>query len=289
MAVAGPLGVSHSIILSQTEISTNIRFARLPRGPTLTMRVLSYTLMRDLVALMPNPKSPGLEYASPPILILNNFNAQEKHHQLMISYFQNMFPPLDVASMKLTEARRVLILSYSKESDKIEWRHYNINVKVTGLSKGIKKILQSNIPDLENLEDISDFITKDSILSDSEAEDNGETTVTLGQNYLGKATKSSERRITLSEIGPRMTMQLVKIQDGFCDGSVLYHSFVKKTAQEISELNRLRQEKELIKSERRKQQEENVNKKRKTVSIEGVDNEEDDDDALSDDLIDDLE
>lgn len=286
LSVAGPLGVTHSIILSQTELSTNIRFARVPRGPTLTMRVLSYTLIKDLVAAESHPKSPGLEYASPPVLILNNFNGEQKEHQLMVSFFQNLFPPLDVANMKLTDARRVLLLSYSKEHNSFEWRHYNINAKVAGLSKGIKKILQSNIPDLEGLQDISEFIMKDTMLSDSEADDNGETTVTLAQNYVGKNTKSAQRRITLTEIGPRMTLQLMKIQDGFCDGTVLYHSYIQKSDEEIKILNRLRDEKQKLKEQRKKEQEMNVNKKKKKVTIEGDDSEEDE---LSDDLLDDLE
>lgn len=37
----------------------------------------------------------------------------------------------------------------------------------------------------------------------------------------------------LTEIGPRMTLELVKIQEGAVDGEVLYHKFIEKTPEEI--------------------------------------------------------
>lgn len=231
--------------------------------------------MKDIASELPNPKSLGLEFTTPPILIMNNFSGEEKHHKLMLTFFQNLFPPLDVANMKLSEARRVLLLSYNRETNSVEFRHYDIHFKVTGVSKSIKKILQANIPDLENLEDVSEFILNNEGISDSEAEDNGETKVTLEQNYVGKNKQSSQRRVTLIEIGPRMTMQLTKIQDGFCDGQVLYHLFVKKTEEEKKKLKRRREDKEKLKEERRKAQEENI-KKKKVKLEKGIDHGEED-------------
>ena len=37
--VAGPLGVSHFIIISRTETHVNLRLCRLPRGPTVTFHI----------------------------------------------------------------------------------------------------------------------------------------------------------------------------------------------------------------------------------------------------------
>jgi ribosome biogenesis protein SSF1/2 len=42
----------------------------------------------------------------------------------------------------------------------------------------------------------------------------------------------------LLEIGPRMTLKLVKIEEGMDAGEVLFHSFVQKTPKEIDALRR---------------------------------------------------
>ena len=37
--VAGPLGVTHFVIVSRTDSHVNLRLCRLPRGPTLTFHI----------------------------------------------------------------------------------------------------------------------------------------------------------------------------------------------------------------------------------------------------------
>ena len=61
-------------------------------------------------------------------------------------------------------------------------------------------------------------------MSESEAESEAETSaVTLSQNYLGRSNpKSSQRAIKLTEIGPRMELELVKIQAEMCDGEIIF-------------------------------------------------------------------
>lgn len=39
LAVAGPMGVTHFIIISRTSEYVYLKFARIPRGPTITFRV----------------------------------------------------------------------------------------------------------------------------------------------------------------------------------------------------------------------------------------------------------
>ena len=46
--VAGPLGVTHFLIFAQTPIGVNLRIIRVPRGPTLTFRVLKYSTVRAI-------------------------------------------------------------------------------------------------------------------------------------------------------------------------------------------------------------------------------------------------
>jgi ribosome biogenesis protein SSF1/2 len=62
--------------------------------------------------------------------------------------------------------------------------------------------------------------------AESDMEDNPESTVTLPQDYVGRNNRQSEQRaIRLTELGPRMDLTLVKIQDGVCAGEVLYHKY----------------------------------------------------------------
>ena len=45
---------------------------------------------------------------------------------------------------------------------------------------------------------------------------------------------SQTSKIRLYEIGPRLTLSLVKIQDALFDGEVLYHMYIQKSTKEIS-------------------------------------------------------
>ena len=76
-------------------------------------------------------------------------------------------------------------------------------------------------------------------------------------------TKTQQSAVRLQELGPRLTLSLVKVQEGFCDGQVLYHQFVTKTAEEEAELEaRIERQREL-KEARRQQQLLNLAKKGK--------------------------
>ena len=48
LGVAGQYGVSHMMILTQTEKSNYIRFVKNPKGPTITMKIDEYALSRDI-------------------------------------------------------------------------------------------------------------------------------------------------------------------------------------------------------------------------------------------------
>jgi ribosome biogenesis protein SSF1/2 len=99
--VAGQLGVSHFLVFSRTEKGTNMRIARVPRGPTLTFKVEQYALSKDVLSLQRNPKSPGVEFLTSPLLVLNNFNQEGKQFKLMTTMFQNMFPSINVQTVSI--------------------------------------------------------------------------------------------------------------------------------------------------------------------------------------------
>ena len=74
-------------------------------------------------------------------------------------------------------------------------------------------------------------------MSESEAEFDGpENQVKLSQDVKMRGAvnlKSSTSAIRLAEIGPRLKLRLVKIEEGICDGEVLYHEFLKKSPEEV--------------------------------------------------------
>ncbi len=195
-------------------------------------------------------------------MILNNFNSDERHISLVSTVLQNLFPAIKLGSMKLAECRRVVLFDFDQDTKQIEFRHYSINVKLTGVSKSIKNLITANLEDLEKFNDVSDYILKASLLSESDVEDAGESTVTLPEKYVGKGnSKSEERAIRLVELGPRMSLSINKIVSNLMTGDVLYHSYISKTRQEVKKLEKNRKDKESIKAQRRAVQEANVKAK----------------------------
>ncbi|KAI8381117.1 Brix domain-containing protein [Radiomyces spectabilis] len=262
VSVAGQLGVTNFMIFSRTEKNVNLRICRVPRGPTLTFRVAEYALAKDCLALQRNPKSSDAEYHKSPLLVLNNFKQEGKEFKVMTAMLQNMFPAIEIQTMQLSQARRVLLFNYNEETKMIDVRHYSIGVKATGVSKSIKRVINTDVPDLGNFEDIADYVLKEAIISESDVEDGPESTVTLAQNFPGRNNRKNEQRaVKLHELGPRLTLELIKVENGLCSGEVLYHRYVKKTKQEIKEHEAKRQRTLREKAERKRQQEENVQRK----------------------------
>lgn len=66
--MAGQLGVTHMLAFARTEAGVNLRVARVPHGPTLTFRVVNYSLAKDVLASQRRPKSPGNEFMNAPLV-----------------------------------------------------------------------------------------------------------------------------------------------------------------------------------------------------------------------------
>ncbi|KAJ3201614.1 hypothetical protein HDU82_007978, partial [Entophlyctis luteolus] len=162
--VAGQLGVTHLVMLGTRESRSHgdrmtLRTARLPRGPTLSFNVRKYALAKDVRAAQSRPMSPGsADFKTAPLIVLNNFNSDERHMKLVASMFQNMFPPINVQQMKLADARRVVLFSFDAADSLIEMRHYSISVKLIGISKSVKSVISTNIPDLNKYDDVADYV-----------------------------------------------------------------------------------------------------------------------------------
>ncbi|OMJ08970.1 Suppressor of SWI4 1-like protein [Smittium culicis] len=276
LMVAGQYGVTHLVLFSQSMVGTNMKIGTFPRGPTLSFRVKQYSLAKDCRALQKNPKSLGSEFNTSPLMILNNFGNDDNKIQfkLMKTMFQSMFPAINPSKMHLADARRVVLLNYNDDTDTIDFRHYLITVKTVGVSKGIKRLLNADLTvketksskigkKLSDMKDIGEFVLNEDYASESEMEDNGESKVTLSQNYIGRGNKKSDQRsVKLVEIGPRLELELVKIEDGLCEGDVMFHKYIHKTPEEIEKMKKKKQKLLTEKARRKQEQEQNVEKKK---------------------------
>ncbi|KAM4675341.1 suppressor of SWI4 1 homolog [Discoglossus pictus] len=263
VAVAGPLGVTHFLIFSKTPDNVNFKFVRLPKGPTLSFKVTQYSLVKDVVSSLKKHRMHDQQFTHPPLLVLNNFGTQGMHVKLMATMFQNMFPSINVHKVNLNTIKRCILINYNDDTQLIDFRHYSLKVVPVGMSKGMKKLLQERFPNMSRWEDISELLVKGANLSESEAEQDGDHNITeLPQAYAGRGNmKAQQSAVRLTEIGPRMTLQLVKIEEGLSDGNVLFHNFVKKTEDEIKAMLERGEKKMQQKNARKKKQEADVQRK----------------------------
>lgn len=87
-------------------------------------------------------------------------------------------------------------------------------------------------------------------------------TYTIFHYDLVKREKGDAVKIELHELGPRLDLELVKIEEGVCGGEVSYHAHVVKTREEVAAIEERIREREATKRKRREEQEKNVQMKR---------------------------
>ena len=197
--LTGPLGITHIIGLSQNGGKIGLRACRTPIGPTLTFRVKRFALVRQVRATQRRPfDATSKSYDSPPIVVTNNFGdvSAPPHVKLMRITFQNMFPAINVSTVKLGDCRRVVLFNLIRrnngddtavdddddnnettakderkedanddddlEDEEVEIRHYAIRTKPIGIDRRVRRIVESKIPNLGKLYDIADYIAKSS-------------------------------------------------------------------------------------------------------------------------------
>ncbi|XP_077528671.1 brix domain-containing protein peter pan [Haemaphysalis longicornis] len=268
VSVAGLLHVTHLVVFTKTEQAIYLRLARLPRGPTLTFRVENYALARDVISSLKKPVLYTHQFSSHPLLVLNNFSGEGMHFKLMASMFQNMFPSINIHKVKLNTIRRCLLLNYNSTDETIDFRHYTIKVAPSGINRAVKKLVQSKVPNLGHLRDISEYVDMGG-LSESEAElDGASNQVLLPQKIASRGNALNQQSaIRMVELGPRMKLKLVKIEEGLMTGEVMYHAFVQRSPEEIKALRARRLELKRLKEKRKREQE--LNKQRKEAAEEG--------------------
>ena len=258
---------------------------------------------------------------------MNNFTSPNadsttkvpKHlESLVTTVFQSLFPPINPQATPLKSIRRVLLLNREPSEDDdgtfvLNFRHYAITTKVTGLSRPLKRLnaaerlisgkgRKGGVPNLGKLEDIADFMIggengegyMTDYTSGSEVDTDAEVEVVddVPRRVSHKRAEQEEdvaeeeeervekRAVKMVELGPRMKLRLTKVEEGLADGKVMWHEYIHKTQEEMKELEKRWEKKRMEKERRRKEQKANLDKKRKERKGKG--DAEDDDEDMAD-------
>jgi len=219
--------------------------------------------------------------------VTNNFgdHTAPPHVKLMRITFQNLFPQINVSTVKLKDCRRVVLFNLVDEPDPddesqtrqiVHVRHYAVRATPVGVHRRIRRIIHNNskaLPNLHQCNDIADYLTGQSTVmsdapSDSEPEDGEEQVVQLSDQYVGKGNRKNQTSaLKLVELGPRLSWQLIKVEKGLdaAHSPCLYNAHVTKTAQESAALQASKQRETELKQLRRATQEANVERKRRAA------------------------
>uniref|UniRef100_A0A0R3S062 Brix domain-containing protein n=1 Tax=Elaeophora elaphi TaxID=1147741 RepID=A0A0R3S062_9BILA len=233
------LGVTHLLVLTRGQNWITLRIIRSPQGPTLTFRVKEYTLARHIISASKRKMHFQRLFTTAPLVVMSGFNSNcGQHLRLVQSVFQNMFPTVNVDTVDLSTIRRCVLINYNAGDNTIQLRHYAIKAVPAGISKSTKKLIQSKIPDLSKYRNIEDYFLNPGQLSESEYEFE-QKEVKLPQHLTTRGCLEGQKtNIRLYELGPRLMLQLTKIEEDIDEGEVLYHAYITKSPRELMQLRK---------------------------------------------------
>jgi len=215
VSVATPLGVTHMMIFSTDRDGSFMRLAKLPSGPTLTFKVNGYTLIDDVRDSRKKRFSfPHSHFMVAPLLVLNGFSGAKFPTDLLQSVLKASFEQIDVRKFSAQSCQRVAMFNRNEDGS-LSFRHFSISQQEAGLSRGVRKLLKptSAVPLMGRSADVADFVNAGGYGSESEGE---------SVTSLTGANQSVAMSVKLVEIGPRMELELVKIEEGLCAGVTIF-------------------------------------------------------------------
>ncbi|KAE8141948.1 Brix domain-containing protein [Aspergillus pseudotamarii] len=199
-------------------------------------------------------------------------------------------------------------------------RHYAITTRKTGISKRIRRLDPKEVrnrekrgvavPNLGKLEDAADYLLDPSAAgytsaseteldTDNEVEIAESTTKKIlnkrelqrmkagekekAEKKLKAAPEVEKRAVKLVELGPRLKLRLIKVEEGLCDGKVMWHDYIHKSEEDMKKLDKNWEKRKKEKEERKRQQKENIEKKKAEKAkarAEGKEVEDDDDEDM---------
>ena len=285
-------GLSHMMMFTNTEKHSYLRLAKMPKGPTITFKIKDYCLSSDIFKENEHNKRPLTKnFDHVPLIIMNGFNSVDvpaeydtalKTTSLM---FQSFFPPLNLTEIQMQKCKRVVLVNLNLTKDnepELLFRHYDIEIEKYSSKKTISNLINSiNVNgDFSKYNNIADYVlSKSGFTSQSENEDPN-----LGACEIINEKNSNQEKIKvkLREIGPRLNLELHKIEEGFLKGNVIFHSLIKKSKKEIYDIMQEIKEKKKEKKQRKEQQEKNIKEKEIQKKEKEEQNKDSDDDNESD-------
>lgn len=181
----------------------------------------------------------------------------------------------------------------------INVRHYAITTKRKGLSRGIRRLEaatklvkesthRKRLLNLGTLDDVAEYLLDPKAIgggytsgSESEIETDAEVEVletrtrkvvdrqhfessTNGDKKFRRGIPIVEKKaVKLVELGPRMRLRMTKVEDGVCDGRVMWHEYLTKSKKEVDEREEIWERRRQEKEERKKVQKENAERKQR--------------------------
>ena len=234
--------VSHVHLFHLNQSGMTLRIARMPCGPTLLFRVESFERMRDVMGAQ--TRSYGADqrlYRHPPLVILNKFPYEhrsaappaEKAAFLAGEMFRSLFPANVVeGASKDRKMKRVLLFSRVQTDSGevlIDTRHYAIIGKsATKKQRAMDLLQKGKVPRLLMHKLQQSGGSYDDFIKGIDDRDCGFTTDTDGEGEVIQLPEDTsfggyrnECRIKLVEIGPRLSLRLLSIEEGVCSGKVI--------------------------------------------------------------------
>lgn len=231
VSVASIFHVQNMLIFTKTDKSAYLRFCKLPRGPTLSYKIIDYTLRRDVIASQRKPCSAPDLYLRAPLVIMKSFNKKvegdEEHefdqNELQTVMWQGLFPSIDVRNLKLLKMKRCVLLRLNTDNGNIDFRHYAIKVRPVGVSKSIRRLVTSKkIPDLGKFQSIDDMLDDGGMSSGASDGEEDQLDTSRHVDTSNHDFSTSKSAIRLVELGPRITLKLHRINEGLLGGIRLY-------------------------------------------------------------------
>jgi len=255
-----------------------------------------------------------------------NAKVPKRLETLTTTIFQSLFPPINPTATPLSSIRRVMLLNREPaESEEdgsyiLSLRHYAIATKKTGVSKRIRRLdpkevrnrdkKKAAVPNLGKLEDAADYLLDPSAAgytsaseteldTDAEVEVAESTTRRVLNKREAQRQKAGEkadqkpaapgvekRAVKLVELGPRLKLRLMKVEDGVCEGKIMWHDFISKSDAEVRKLDQNWATRRKEKERRKKEQKENIERKKKDKAKAKANGEEVNDDDEEDEDVD---
>jgi ribosome biogenesis protein SSF1/2 len=218
--------VTHAVSVKASVGGTKLNIARLPHGPTLQFKVTSYTLREDLKEFFEQQgASFSTDFATqhPPLVVLNNF--------------------VQTGDEKTAATVKLMAVTLQNMFPPVDVNKFNL--------KQTKRVVMFNYDPEEDVVHMRHY--RININSKSNSDDN--------EGEEGSAPTKKEK-VSLVELGPRLTMQLKMVRDGAMDGDLIYVRDSKLTPKEIEVVRERNAQKKALRDQRRKEQEKNVQSKK---------------------------